>query len=232
MAWRGALLLMWTLAAGLFGPQPSAPATSPEVALVFVHAGRSLAALAPVYALRRPLGLGVRPREAYSVEISKEAPGHGVEPLLDLPVGAAGGTLRDDEIRQAVLNDFFAAPGAVGVRFDTGPGQPPGTRELRDALEVARARGTWLLDGPGAPAAAAARALGVPVLEVTDVLDAAPSPDAVASRVRTLIARARATGQAVGVAGLDGPALAVIARSLPDFDRAGVSIVPPSALLR
>ena len=67
---------------------------------------------------------------------------------------------------------------------------------------------------------------------MTDEIDANPSSEAVASRVGALIERARRTGQAIGVARLDGPALAVVARLLPAFDRAGVVLVPPSAFLR
>jgi len=233
---------MLVLAAGLGGPRPEAGAAAGQAALVFVHAGRSLAALAPVYALRRPFGLGILPREAYSVEISKEAPGHGVEPLLEVPIGvaagvepggASGAAMRDQEIRQVVLDDFFTAPGAVGMRFDTDGGAVPDARVLRDVLEVARARGVWFLGAPGGSAGTGvARTLGVPALTVTDEIDANPSSAAVASRVGALIERARRTGQAIGVARLDGPALAVVARLLPAFDRAGVVLVPPSAFLR
>ncbi len=202
---------------------------------MFVHAGRSLAALAPVYALRRPLGLGILPRQAYSVEISKDAPAHGVEPLLDVPIdGAGAAAMRDPAIRQMVLDDFFTAPGVVGMRFDAGVHTAaPDARVVRDVLDVARARGVWFLDAPGGSAGAGiARTLGVPALAATDEIDASPSSEAVASRVRALIARARRTGQAVGIARLDGPALGVVARLLPEFDRAGVALVPPSALLR
>ena len=238
---RRAFVTMLIVAAGIPVPRPPARAPSAEAALVFVHAGRSLAALAPVYALRRPLGLGILPREPYSVEISKDAPGHGVEPLLDLPIdaagrlgtGAVGSVSRDGEIRRAVRDDFYSAPGVIGVRFDSVAGAVPRAEVLRDALEIARARGVWLLGAPGgSEAAALARSLGIPVLAATDALDERSSTDAVASRVGTLIARARRTGQAVGVARLEGPAPAVIAKLLPAFDRAGVSLVPPSALLR
>ncbi|HLN12803.1 MAG TPA: divergent polysaccharide deacetylase family protein [bacterium] len=242
MTWRRAFVALLCLAAGLGVPRPEAGAAAVQAALVFVHAGRSLAALAPLYALRRPLGLGILPRQPYSVEISKDAPAHGVEPLLDVPIGGAGGVdavaapgpaPRDGEIRRGVLDDFFSAPGVVGMRLDVEAQTAPDEPAVRDVLEVARARGVWFLDAPGGSAGAGiARTLGVPALVATDEIDASPAPDAIASRVRALIERARTTGQAIGVARLDGPALAVVARLLPAFDRAGVVLVPPSALLR
>jgi len=235
MTWRRALAALLVFAFGSGMPRPDPGAAAAQAALVFVHAGRSLAALTPLYALRRPLGLGILPRHAYSVEISKDAPAHGVEPLLDVPISGlgAGGAPRDQEIRQAVLDEFFTTPGVVALRLDADARTAPDARVVRDIFEVARARGVWFLDAPGGSAAAGtAGALGVPVLVASDEIDATPSDGAVASRVRALIARARRAGQAIGIARLDGPALAVVARLLPEFDRAGVTLVPPSAFLR
>ncbi|HLJ59031.1 MAG TPA: divergent polysaccharide deacetylase family protein [bacterium] len=235
-----AVVLVVAAAVGTVGPAPGA-GRSASAAIVLVHAGASLAALAPIYAMRRPFGLGIRPRQPYSVEISKDAPAHGLEAVLDLPVGTAGSAvpaitarMSDDEIRRTTLDDLVTAPGVVGLRADAGAYGVPNARVLRDVLQVVRARGAWFLaagdDDSGA--SAIARELGVPVLVVTDDLDATPTPDAIAAGVRRLITRARGTGMAIGVARLETPAPSVIGALLSEFDRAGVRLVPPSVFLR
>lgn len=175
------------------------------------------------------------------MEISKDAPAHGLEAVLDLPVGTAGsagpqitGRMSDDEIRRATLDDLVTAPGVVGIRADTGADGVKDGRVMRDLLQVARARGAWFLaaGADDAGASAIARALGVPVLVATDELDATATPDAITASVRALIRRARATGMAIGVARLETPAPGVIRALLSEFDRAGVRLVPPSAFLR
>lgn len=237
-----ALAVVLVVAAGMgtVAPAPGA-GLPPAAAIVLVHAGASLAALAPIYAMRRPFGLGIRPRQPYSVEISKDAPAHGLEAVLDLPVGTAGsagpqitGRMSDDEIRRATLDDLVTAPGVVGIRADTGADGVKDGRVMRDLLQVARARGAWFLaaGADDAGASAIARALGVPVLVATDELDATATPDAITASVRALIRRARATGMAIGVARLETPAPGVIRALLSEFDRAGVRLVPPSAFLR
>jgi polysaccharide deacetylase 2 family uncharacterized protein YibQ len=235
-----AVVLVVAAGVGAVAPAPGAD-PSPSAAIVLVHAGASLAALAPIYAMRRPFGLGIRPRQPYSVEISKDAPAHGLEAVLDLPVGTADpavptitGRMSDDEIRRATFDDLVTAPGVVGVRADVGANGVHDARVLRDLLQVARARGAWFLasEKDDAGASAIARALDVPVLVATDDLDATATPDAIAARVRALIRRARASGMAIGVARLETPAPGVIRALLSEFDRAGVRLVPPSAFLR
>jgi polysaccharide deacetylase 2 family uncharacterized protein YibQ len=69
-------------------PLAARTAAPPRVAIVFEHAGASLADLAPIYAMRQPFGLGIFPHARYSAQIVRDAVAHGLIPILHLPMEA------------------------------------------------------------------------------------------------------------------------------------------------
>jgi polysaccharide deacetylase 2 family uncharacterized protein YibQ len=213
------------------------------VAIVFEHAGASLAALAPIYAMHRPFALGIFPHMRYSAEIAREAPAHGLVPMLHLPMEAMNPAdlgpvtgivwvrMTDAQITRVVDGDLASVPGVVGVDNHGGSRAIADPRVMRATLEAIKAHGLWFeenRDSPRSVAIPVARTLGMRALEVDAYLDEPPS--GIADKLRGLIATARRRGSAIGVGHIVTGTPQVVQRLLPEFDRAGVEIVPITEL--
>jgi uncharacterized protein len=231
------LLLAWTALPGAAAAASGAP--HPRVAIVFEHAGASLAELEPIYAMHRPFSLGIFPHKAYSAQIAREAPSHGLVPMLHLPMesnnpadlGPVAGIvwvrMSDAEIARVVEGDLASAQGVVGVDNHGGSRATPDPRVMRAALTVVKAHGLWFEENRNSPRSVAtpvARSLGLRTIQVSSYLDDPPSK--LTDKVRGLIATAKRQGWAVGVGHIATGTPQVVRRLLPEFDRAGVEIVP------
>jgi polysaccharide deacetylase 2 family uncharacterized protein YibQ len=233
-------LALWALcpasptgaAAALPGPR------HPRIAIVFEHAGASLAELQPIYAMHRPFALGIFPHMRYSAQIAREAPSHGLVPMLHLPMeslnpadlgpvtGIIWVRMSDAEIARAVDGDLASVPGVVGVDNHGGSRATADPRVMRAALAVVKARGLWFEENRNSPrsiATTVARRLGLRTVQVSAYLDEPPA--GIADKLRGLIATARRQGWAVGVGHIATGTPQVVRRLLPEFDRAGVEIV-------
>lgn len=234
------------LALGVLWPPAGAPTPAaapgpghPRVAIVFEHAGASLAELQPLYAMHRPFSLGIFPHMPYSARIAREAPSHGLVPMLHLPlesmnpadVGPVAGIvwvrMSDGEIARVVEEDLASVQGVVGVDNHAGSRATADPRVMRAALAVVRAHGLWFEENRNSPRSVAteiARGLGMRTVQVSTYLDSPPGR--IEEKVRELIATARRQGWAVGVGHIATGTPQVVRRLLPEFDRAGVDIVP------
>ena len=234
------------LAVGVVSPTAAAPTLPsppgpghPRVAIVFEHAGASLADLQPIYAMHRPFGLGIFPHMPYSAQIAREAPSHGLVPMLHLPlesvnpadVGPVSGIvwvrMSDADIVHVVEGDLATVPGVVGVDNHAGSRATADPRVMRAVLAVVRAHGLWFEENRNSPRSVdteVAHELGVRTIQVTLYLD--NPPRRIEEKVRELIATARRHGWAVGVGHIATGTPQVVRRLLPEFDRAGVEIVP------
>jgi polysaccharide deacetylase 2 family uncharacterized protein YibQ len=217
----------------------TAGAGHPRVAIVFEHAGAGLAELQPIYAMHRRFAIGIFPHMRYSAQIAREAPSHGLVPMLHLPMesnnpadlGPVSGIvwvrMSDAEITRTVEGDLDSVPGVVGVDNHGGSRATQDPRVMRAALEVVKARGLWFEENRNSPRSVAtevARRVGLRTPQVTEYLD--QPPDGIASKLRSLIATAQRQGWAVGVGHIATGTPQVVRRLLPEFDRAGVEIVP------
>jgi len=228
-------------------PEPT-PATQPtpatRVALIFVDAGASLEQVEPIMALGRPVTLAVLPGLAASAAVARRARAAGLEVLLHLPLeaeedrrlGPGGVTtaMSDEEIAAVVRAGLAEVPGAVGVNGHMGSRATADPRVMTAVLEVLRQQGLFFVDSRTTPRTVAlpvARALGVPAVERTVFLDNEDDPAYIAGQVRKLLEGARTRGWAVGIGHAQRGTAEVLRRLLPEFDRAGVVLVPVSALL-
>jgi uncharacterized protein len=219
-------------------------AAHPRVAIIFEHAGASLAALAPIYAMHRPFTLGIFPHMRYSAEIAREAPRHGLVPMLHLPMesmnpadlgpvtGIVWVRMTDAEITRVVTGDLASVPGVVGVDNHGGSRATADPRVMRATLAVIKAHGLWFEENRNSPRSVAtvtARAMGVRTIAVSAYLDEPPS--GMTAKLRGLIATARRQGWAVGVGHIATGTPQAVRRMLPEFDRAGIAIVPATDFL-
>ncbi len=234
------------------GPDAATRATAappggshPRVAIVFEHAGASLAELQPIYAMHRPFGLGIFPHMRYSAQIAREAPSHGLVPMLHLPmesrnpadVGPVTGIvwvrMNDPEIARVVDGDLASVPGVVGVSNHAGSRAIADPRVMRAALGAVKTHGLWFEENrttPQSVAAGVARRLGLRTVLITTYLDippaGLPTPGGIEGKVRGLIATAQRQGWAVAGGHIATGTPQIVRRLLPEFDRAGIAFVP------
>ncbi len=189
--------------------------------------------------MHRPFGLGIFPHMPYSARIAREAPSHGLVPMLHLPmesrnpadVGPVTGIvwvrMSDAEIARIVEGDLASVPGVVGVDNHAGSRATADPRVMRAALAVVRAHDLWFEENRNTPQSVAteiARRLRLRTVQVTAYLDSPPA--GIEDKVRGLITTAERRGWAVGVGHIATGTPQVVRRLLPEFDRAGVEIVP------
>ena len=242
-AWGAALLLLTLCAVPPTAATRTAAAASgparPRVAIVFEHAGASLAELEPIYAMHRPFVLGIFPHMRYSAQIAREAAARGLVPMLHLPMesrkpgdlgpvtGVVWVRMSDAEIARTVEGDLGSVQGVVGVDNHGGSRAITDPRVMRAVLAVVKAHGLWFEENRNDPRSLAtdvARRLGLRTVQVTANVDTPPG--GIEAALRGLIATARRRGWAVGVGHIATGTPQAVRRLLPEFDRAGVEIVP------
>ncbi len=239
------LALIAAFCLGVLVPRAASGTAHPRVALIFDHAGASLAELAPIYAMHEPFGLGIFPNMRYSAEIARTAAARGLTPMLHLPLepnhpgdlGPVTGTvwvrMTDPEIARVVERDLDSVPGVVAVSNHAGSRATADRRVMTVVLRTIKARGLWFNENPETPRSIVrdvARQLGVPIVVTGTYLDI--PPDHIAEQVRALIAEAKLRGSVVAAAHVATGAPAVIQHMLPEFRKAGIVFVPVTAFLQ
>ncbi len=240
----GRLALVGAVCLGLLAPLPARGIGHPRVALVFEHAGASLADLTPIYAMHEPFGLSIFPHMRYSAEIARTAAAHGVTPILHLPLepihpadlGPVTGTvwvrMTDAQITRVVEQDLDSVSGVVGVNNHAGSRATADRRVMTAVLRAVKARGLWFNENPETAESVVrqvARGLDMPIIVTTTYLDI--PPDHIAQKVRALINTAKQQGTAVAAAHITTGAPEVVRGMLPEFRRAGIVFVPITEFL-
>lgn len=226
------------------GSPAARAAAPPRVAIVFEHAGASLADLTPIYAMHQPFGLGIFPHERYSAQIVRDAVAHGLIPILHLPLearnpvdtapvaGAVWVRMTDAQITRIVEDDLASTPGVVGVSNHAGSRATADPRIMAAVLRTVKARGLWFEENRTTPASVAsdvAARLGVRRVLITTYLDDPPVD--IERKVRALIPLARRRGAVLAAAHITTGTPQVVLRLLPEFRRAGIVFVPITEFL-
>lgn len=232
-------------------PSPTPLAEPPlegqaRVAIVFDDAGGSLKHVEEIIAIGRSVAVAVLPGLAHSAEVARRARAAGLEVLLHLPVEPADSTkalgpggvtvaMDDSQIRSAVIDGLASVPGAAGLNNHMGSRGTADRRVVRAILGVVREHDLYFLDSLTTPASLVqemGREMGVRTAVRTVFLDNEDEPEAIRRQVRSLLAQARERGVAIGIGHAQRRTVRVLAGMLEEFDREGIAIVPPSALVR
>jgi len=236
---------------------PQTPAQAPEhpagpagpgrarVAVIFDDAGYSLAAAREVMALGRPVTMSVLPHLPFSTAIAEEAPAHGVQIILHLPVqpldasiplgpGVITVDMPDAAIQETVQGDLATVPTAVGANNHEGSRGTADPRVMRDVISVIKTRQLFFVDSltsPRSVAAQVAREMGVPTGTRTDFLDNENTDAYVRGQFHALIRIALSQGQAIAIGHVGKVTAGVLRSMLPEFDEAGIQLVTVSQLV-
>lgn len=230
-------------------------AGGPRVALVIDDLGqRVTGADAALLALPVPLTLAVLPGRPHSRAIAALAAGrHGSdEParrdlFLHLPMEPEGypgvdpgpGALllgqAPAEVAARLEQGLAAVPGAIGVNNHMGSAATADTLLMAALMAALEVRGLRFLDSlttPRSVAWRAARRAGVPCARNRLFLDVDHTDEAaVSARLAELVAVARRSGQAIGIAHPHPATAAVLTREIPRYVEDGVRFVTVSELM-
>ncbi len=223
---------------------PRAPAQF-QAALIFDDAGGSPDDVEAIIAIGRPAAVAVLPGLAYSADVARRSRAAGLEVLLHLPLEAEDGqalgpggvtlSMTDAEIHSVVRSDLESVPGAIGVNNHMGSKGTADRRVMRAVMEVARDAGLFYIDSRTTAATmgeSMAAELGVPTAARAVFLDNENDDEAIRRQVRRLITLARQRGAAIAIGHAGRRTARVLGTMLDEFERAGVAIVPPSALVK
>jgi polysaccharide deacetylase 2 family uncharacterized protein YibQ len=227
------------------GPETAPGVDHPVVAVIFDDAGYNPKTAEDVIALPRPVTISVLPRLPFSTPIAEEAEAHGVQVLLHLPLQPDNAALElgpgfvmvdmsDETIGRTVVDDLATVPGAVGANNHMGSRGTSDPRVMRAVLGVVRARGLFFVDSltsPRSVAAATARAMRVPTAVRAVFLDNQDDDAYVRNQFHELIRAAQAHGSAIAIGHVGKVTARVLRDMLPEFDEAGIRLVPVSALV-
>jgi uncharacterized protein len=218
----------------------------PLVAIIFDDAGYSLRAAQEVLALGRPVTISVLPDLPFSTQIALEAPAHGVQVILHLPIepenpaiplgpGVITVGMSDDAIRETVAADLDTVPTATGANNHMGSRGTSDPRVMRAVIGVMKTRHLFFVDSltsPHSVASQVARRMGVPTAVRAVFLDNQDDEHYVQGQLRTLITIARRRGQAIAIGHVGRVTAKVLREMLPDFDEAGIRFVQVSRLVQ
>lgn len=228
-------------------PQPAAGGEPrARVAIIFDDAGATLAQLDPILALGRPVTIAVLPGLPASQAVAARAAAAGLQVLLHLPLEAEetgralgpGGITTDMEteaIKTQVRAGLAAIPGAVGVSGHMGSRATADRRVMAAVLAVVRERGLFFVDSRTTTRSVAlnvARELSIPSAARMVFLDNEDDPAYIAGQLRQLIILAKMRGEAIGIGHVQKVTADVLRALLPEFERAGIVLVPVSSLVR
>lgn len=219
----------------------------PRVALVIDDLGQRLDGPdAALLALPVPLTLAVLPGRPHSRAIAALA-GQRRDLFLHLPMEPQGypdidpgpGALMlgqtPAEIAGLLEHGLASVPGAVGVNNHMGSAATADTLLMAGLMAALEVRGLRFLDSLTTPRSVAwrvARRAGVPCARNRLFLDVDHTDEvAVNARLAELVAVARRTGQAIGIAHPHPVTAAVLTREIPRYVQEGVRFVTASELM-
>jgi hypothetical protein len=230
------------------GPSPrgqTADHDGPRVAVVFDDAGGSLEDVGEIIDIGRPVTVAVLPELAHSTGVAERARSAALEVILHLPIASTDGERRlgpgavtvgmDDATIEAVVRGGFASvPGAIGANNHMGSAGTADRRVMRAVLRAVKAHGGFFLDSRttvGTVVEEVAAEVGVRTARRAIFLDNVEGEDAIRVQVRRMIEMAKARGAVVAIGHAQRITPGVIARMLPEIERAGVRLVPLSELV-
>jgi polysaccharide deacetylase 2 family uncharacterized protein YibQ len=227
-------------------PESQSRAPHARVAIIFDDAGYSILTAREVEALGRPVTMSVLPHLPFSTPIAQEAPAHGVEIILHLPVqpedptiplgpGVITVDMGDQAIRDTVAGDLDTVPGAIGANNHEGSRGTADPRVMHDVISVIQARHLFFVDSMTSPrsvGAVTAREMGVPTAARAVFLDNENTDASVRAQFHALIQIALTRGEAIAIGHVGKVTAAVLRSMYPEFDEAGIQLVGVSQLVQ
>lgn len=218
-----------------------------RMAIVIDDLGAGQAGSDELLAFPLPLTFAVLPGTAYADEVVETAQANGQTVLLHLPMepvnladnnpgaDAIYVAMTDEEIRRQTGLLLDRLPGVAGVNNHMGSAATADARVMAAVLAEVQARGLFFLDSRTTAAsvvAAEAERIGLPYAENDLFLDLERTVPAVKAMVAEAIERALAHGTFIAIAHPHPSVAEALYEMIPEFQAAGVALVPVTELLR
>jgi polysaccharide deacetylase 2 family uncharacterized protein YibQ len=143
--------------------------------------------------------------------------------------------MSSDEVRQQIEKDLASIGLVSGVNNHMGSLATTDPKLMEMVVSDLKDRGLFFVDsetGPNSVAFQTAREAGMEAARRDVFLDNESDPEYIKGQIRELIQKALKNGRAIGI-GHDRPeTLTVLQEMLPEFEKAGVSLVPVSRLVK
>lgn len=186
----------------------------PKVAIIIDDFGETMQPARQFLELEVPVAFSVMPFLLHSDDIARMAHERGRVVMVHLPMQPAGwpeirmgpGALLLNmdrfEIEDRVRSALESVPYAVGANNHMGSRFTEDAERMNWVLEIVRSKGLFFVDsrtGTRSKAYAEAKRMGIPASRRSIFLDNIQDPEAIRIQLHKLVARARQSGQAVGI---------------------------------
>ncbi|MFH1903132.1 MAG: divergent polysaccharide deacetylase family protein [Candidatus Omnitrophota bacterium] len=217
----------------------------PQAAIILDDFGYDLSSMERLRELYLPVTVSVLPNLGASRQTADLARAAGYEVILHLPMSPRKSVrlekktispeMSADEIRQQIEKDLSSVGPVSGVNNHMGSLATADPVLMKEVLSNLKGRNLFFVDSVTSPNSVAfktARELGIDAARRDVFLDNESNPEYIKGQIRELIQKALKNGRAIGI-GHDRPeTFAAIKEMLPEFEKAGVSLVPVSRLVK
>jgi len=217
----------------------------PQAAIILDDFGYNINNLERARELYLPVTISVLPNLKASRQTADLARAAGFEVMLHLPMSprksvrlekkTISSEMSADEIKQQIENDLSSIGPVSGVNNHMGSLATADPVLMKEVLSNLKGRNLFFVDsvtGPNSVVFKTARELGIDAARRDVFLDNENDPEYIKGQIRKLIQKALKNGRAIGI-GHDRPGtITAIKEMLPEFEKAGVSLVPVSRLVK
>lgn len=215
------------------------------LAIVIDDMGSSLQEAYALASIGMPITFAIIPGLHHDRAVADFAMKNGLEVLVHMPMQSREYPRRrleengllltqsDDEIRSRVLGYLQQLPGAVGANNHMGSGFTEQNDKMRVVLELLQERGLFFLDSITTPQTTGLKVAAE--LQMRHVrrhvfLDNEQKESYIRGQLDQAVARARKSGYAVAIGHPHPMTIEVLAKTLPELQRQGITLVPVSSL--
>ena len=217
----------------------------PQAAIILDDFGYDINDMERLRELYLPVTISILPNLEASKKTADLARAAGFEVMLHLPMSpkksvrlerkTVSPKMSADEVRQQVEKDLASIGPVSGVNNHMGSLATADPVLMKEVLSNLKGKNLFFVDsmtGPDSIAFKTARELGIDAARRDIFLDNESDPEYIKGQIQELIQKALKNGRAIGIGHNRPETLAVIKEMLPEFEKAGVSIVPVSRLVK
>ncbi len=217
----------------------------PQAAIILDDFGYDINSLERVRELYVPVTISVLPNLKASRQTADLARAAGLEVMLHLPMSpkekrrlekeTLSSGMSADAIRQQIEKNLSSVGPVSGVNNHMGSLATADPELMKEILSNLKGKNLFFVDSvtiPNSVAFKTAREMGIDAARRDVFLDNESDLKYIKGQIRELIQKALKNGRAIGI-GHDRPeTITAIKEMLPEFEEAGVSLVPVSRLVK
>jgi polysaccharide deacetylase 2 family uncharacterized protein YibQ len=228
--------------------KPARPISRPEkpqASIILDDFGYDINDMERLREMYLPVTVSILPNLEASKKTADLARAAGYELMLHLPMSPRKSVrlekktlspqMTATEIKQQVEKDLSSLGPVSGVNNHMGSLATADPKLMAEVLSDLKEKNLFFVDSmtdPNSVAFKTARDLGIDAARRDVFLDNESDPEYIKGQIRELIQKTLKNGRAIGI-GHDRPAtIAAIKEMLPEFEKAGVSLVPVSRLVK